>query len=120
MTVDLQAGYRWQAIDELINNLLAERKITHQNRDLIASAVRRREMATSTGIGHGTGIPHALTVFVSEVVYATGRSKNGINFDALDARPVHKVIFFLVPAGQFQKLVNVLAGMVRQAHRIEL
>jgi len=35
-------------------------------------------------------------------VGALGRSKKGINFDALDNQPVNLVMLFLVPQGQFQ------------------
>jgi mannitol/fructose-specific phosphotransferase system IIA component (Ntr-type) len=53
----------------------------------------------STGIGFGIGIPHASTDLISEVVGALGRSKKGINFDALDNQPVNLVMLFLVPQG---------------------
>jgi mannitol/fructose-specific phosphotransferase system IIA component (Ntr-type) len=71
----------------------------------------------STGIGFGVGIPHASTTLVSEVVAVVGRSRNGIQFDALDSKPVHLVFLFLMPAGQFQKHVHVLANVAKMLHR---
>ena len=73
----------------------------------------------STGIGIGIGIPHASTDSVSEVVYAIGRSKNGINFDALDTKPVFLVVLFLVPAGQFQKHLHTLANIAKLLHKAD-
>ena len=54
---DLQATTRWEAIDELVNNLVTTGKIQPQNREAIAAAVKKRETSMSTGIGFGIGIP---------------------------------------------------------------
>jgi len=71
----------------------------------------------STGIGFGVGIPHAATALVSEVVAVVGRSRQGIQFDALDGKPVHLVFLFLVPTDQFRKHVHVFANVAKLLHR---
>ena len=81
---DLKASTRWEAIDELINNLVSCSKIKPVDREAIVAVVRKRESSMSTGIGFGIGIPHASTDLIYEVVGAFGRSKKGLNFDALD------------------------------------
>jgi mannitol/fructose-specific phosphotransferase system IIA component (Ntr-type) len=81
---DLRATNRWEAIDELIANLIETGKVNPENRDAITAVVRKRETSMSTGIGFGIGMPHASTDLVAEVVGALGRSKNGCNFDALE------------------------------------
>jgi len=116
---DLQAGDRWQAIDELINNLVATGKIKPENHEAIASVVKKRESSMSTGIGFGIGIPHASTDLIYEVVGALGRSKKGVNFDALDNQPVNLVMLFLVPQGQFQKHLHTLANIAKLLHRAD-
>jgi fructose-specific phosphotransferase system IIA component len=116
---DLQAADRWQAIDELINNLVATGKIQPQHREAIAAVVKKRETSMSTGIGFGIGIPHASTDLIPEVVGALGRSKKGINFDALDNQPVNLVMLFLVPQGQFQKHLHTLANIAKILHKAE-
>ena len=116
---DLQAANRWQAIDELINNLVATGKIQPQHRESIAAVVKKRETSMSTGIGFGIGIPHASTDLIPEVVGALGRSKKGINFDALDNQPVNFVMLFLVPQGQFQKHLHTLANIAKILHKAE-
>jgi mannitol/fructose-specific phosphotransferase system IIA component (Ntr-type) len=70
----------------------------------------------STGIGFGIGIPHASTDLIHEVVGALGRSKKGIEFDALDNQPVNLVVLFLVPQGQFQKHLHTLASIAKLLH----
>jgi len=116
---DLQAADRWQAIDELINNLVTTGKIQPQHREAIAAVVKKRETSMSTGIGFGIGIPHASTDLIKEVVGALGRSRKGINFDALDNQPVNLVMLFLVPQGQFQKHLHTLANIAKLLHRAE-
>ena len=115
--VDLKAQDRWQAIEELMSHLVDTHKVQSQYRDSIAESIRKRESSMSTGIGFGVGIPHASTTLISEVVAVVGRSREGIQFDALDSKPVHLVFLFLVPAGQFQKHVHVLANAAKLLHR---
>jgi mannitol/fructose-specific phosphotransferase system IIA component (Ntr-type) len=116
---DLQARTRWEAIDELVNNLVTSGKIQPQNREAIAAAVKKRETSMSTGIGFGIGIPHASTDLIPEVVGALGRSRTGVNFDALDNQPVNLVMLFLVPQGQFQKHLHTLASFAKILHKAE-
>ena len=116
---DLQATTRWEAIDELIGNLVATGKIPPGDRDAVTAAVKKRETSMSTGIGFGIGIPHASTDLIFEVVGALGRSRGGVNFDALDNQPVKLVMLFLVPQGQFQKHLHTLANIAKLLHKAE-
>ena len=116
---DLQAADRWQAIDELINVLVATGKIKPEHHDAISAVVKKRESSMSTGIGFGIGIPHASTDLIYEVVGALGRSQKGVNFDALDNQPVNLVMLFLVPQGQFQKHLHTLANIAKLLHKAE-
>ncbi len=114
---ELKAANRWDAIDELIACLVDAGKVRPEHREAITAVVKKRETSMSTGIGFGIGIPHASTDLITEVVAAFGRSKAGVNFDALDNQPVHLVTLFLVPAGQFQKHLHTLAGIAKVLRR---
>lgn len=116
---DMTATNRWEAIDELIDTLVACGKISPEHRQAIAAVVKKRETSMSTGIGFGIGIPHASTDLISEVIGALGRSKKGVNFDALDNQPVNLVMLFLVPQGQFQKHLHTLANIAKLLHKKE-
>ena len=116
---ELQAADRWLAIDELINNLVVTGKIKAECREAVAAVVKKRETSMSTGIGFGIGIPHASTDLIQEVVGAFGRSRTGVNFEALDNQPVNLVMLFLVPQGQFQKHLHTLAGIAKLLHKKE-
>src|SRR5437899_7944705 len=116
---EMLAANRWEAIDELITNLVQTGKIKPDNRDQIAAVVKKRETSMSTGIGFGIGIPHASTDLIYEVVGAFGRSKKGVNFDALDNQPVKLVMLFLVPQGQVHRHLHPLANIAKLLHKTE-
>src|SRR5690349_3828935 len=115
--IDLHSENRWKAIDELVGHLVAANKIKPEHRDEIVTAVKKREMTMSTGIGFEIGIPHASSDLVADVVGIIGRSRKRVQFDSLDGKLVKLVILFLVPAGQFQKHVNTLANLAKLLHR---
>jgi len=113
---ELKATDRWESIDELLANLVANGKIRAEDKDVVAIAVKKRESSMSTGIGFGIGIPHASTELIQEVTGALGRSKQGIDFDALDNQPVNLVMLFLVPQGKFQTHLHTLANIAKLLH----
>jgi mannitol/fructose-specific phosphotransferase system IIA component (Ntr-type) len=113
---NLKADDRWGAIDELVDKLIASGALGKENREEIIEVIKKREKSMSTGIGFGIGIPHAATESIEEVVGALGRSKLGIDFEALDNQPVNLVVLFLVPQGQFQKHLNTLANIAKLLH----
>jgi mannitol/fructose-specific phosphotransferase system IIA component (Ntr-type) len=113
---DMAATNRWEAIDELIQQLVKSARIQPEHREAIVAVVKKRESSMSTGIGFGIGIPHASTDLIQEVVGALGRSKKGIEFEALDNQSVTLVVLFLVPQGQFQKHLHTLASIARLLH----
>jgi mannitol/fructose-specific phosphotransferase system IIA component (Ntr-type) len=117
--IDLHAENRWEAIDELINHLVANGKIKAEHREAIAASVKKRESAMSTGIGFGIGLPHAESDLICEVIGAVGRSRKEIEFHALDGQPVKTVVLFLVPQGQWQKHLHTLANIAKVVHRPE-
>jgi len=113
---EMKATDRWQAIDELLAVLVKTGRIKPEDLPAITDVVKKRETTMSTGIGFGIGIPHATTDLITDVVGAFGRSKTGINFDALDEQPVNLVVLFLVPQGQFQKHLHTLANIAKFLH----
>ena len=116
IVVDLKAENRWEAIDELVDHLMLNQKIKPEHRESIVASVKKRESSMSTGIGFGIGLPHASTDLVSDAIAAVGRSRKGVQFDALDNNPVKLVLLFLIPQGQFQKHLRKLAEIAKLLH----
>jgi mannitol/fructose-specific phosphotransferase system IIA component (Ntr-type) len=116
---EMRAADRWEAIDELVQQLVIAGRIAPEHRQDIASVVKKREQSMSTGIGFGVGIPHAVSDLVSEVVGVLGRSSQGMQFESLDNQPVKLVILFLVPQGQFQKHLHTLSNIAKNLHNAD-
>ncbi len=116
---EMRATDRWEAIDELVQQLVLAGRVPPEHRQDIASVVKKREQSMSTGIGFGVGIPHAVSDLVSEVVGVLGRSKQGMQFESLDNQPVNLVILFLVPQGQFQKHLHTLSNIAKNLHNAD-
>jgi PTS system nitrogen regulatory IIA component len=112
--------------------LLSERgRITNENE--LARTLMERETLGSTGIGGGVAIPHGKLKGITDMIVAFGRSSRGVEFQAIDGRPVH--LFFLVVAPQdmpgehlraLARISRLLKNQVfcenlrRAAHRQEL
>ena len=65
-------------------------------KDILLKTLIKREEMGSTGVGKGIAIPHARTLLVKEFRLVIGLSKQGIQFDSFDGKPVH--VFFLLIA----------------------
>ena len=75
-------------------------------------ALRRlleRERTMSTGLGGGVAVPHAKTDKVRHQVVALGRVLDGVDFKAIDGRPVHLVFLLLGPPDSTRQHVDLLA-----------
>jgi PTS system nitrogen regulatory IIA component len=76
----------------------------------------QREKLGSTGIGEGVAIPHGKVSDLQELVVAFGRSKKGIDFDAIDGKPVHLFFLLLAPessTGQHLKALARISKMLK-------
>ncbi len=89
--IDLKSEDKEGALSELVA-VLAERSDRVLNKDALLRAILEREQLLSTGIGIGVAIPHAMIPEVTNWVMAVGRSHKGIDFGALDEKPVRIIV----------------------------
>jgi len=120
--LELSSTTKLDAIKELIDMLDTAGYLT--DADAFLKSVLEREKVGSTGIGKGIAIPHSRTATVREVVVAIGRSSAGIEFEALDNRPVHLIFLIAAPiesGGLYLKALARLSRLLRyQEFRNEL
>lgn len=84
----------------------------------MVSVLLEREKLGSTGIGEGIAIPHGKIGGLDEMVIAFGRSREGIEFDAMDSKPVHLFFLLMAPdqsAGQHLKALAKISRMLKDA-----
>ncbi len=110
---DMGAGEHWPAIVELVEHLHLLGKIDSVLQHEILESLRIREELVSTGIGSGVAIPHAFSDHVDHVIAVLGRSKSGIDFEALDGGPVHFVFLFIVPSKDHHLHLRTLAAIAK-------
>lgn len=84
--------------------------------DQVLEAIMAREQLGSTGIGYGVAIPHSRLTDLAEPILALARHSSGIDFDAIDDKPVHIIVMLLVPddASAHLELLARLARLLRQ------
>ncbi|MBI3270436.1 MAG: DUF21 domain-containing protein [Planctomycetes bacterium] len=61
------------------------------------ASLSRREAMASTGLGEGVALPHARVDGLPRPMVAFGRSKEGIDYHAIDKRPVHLIFLMVTP-----------------------
>ncbi|MDP9348942.1 MAG: PTS sugar transporter subunit IIA [Gemmatimonadota bacterium] len=104
--------------DELLEELVAILRDTGEVEDpaRILHAVREREEVLSTGIGNGVAIPHGKASELGRLTMAAGVSRDRVDFDALDGKPV-RLFFLLVgpesASGQHVKALSRISRLVR-------
>ncbi len=83
-----------EVIEELVE-LAAKSKLVKDKALLLKDIVTRENLVT-TGVGYGVAFPHAKTKATRGIVIAFGRSDRGVDFNAMDRKPVN--LFFLIAA----------------------
>ncbi|MBM3290006.1 MAG: PTS sugar transporter subunit IIA [Candidatus Hydrogenedentes bacterium] len=99
-----------EALDQLIAAIHSLGVVA--NLDAFAQAVRERETVMSTGIGAGVAIPHVRLDAVAKPTVGIGISHDGIEFNTLDNKPVHIVVFFAMPTGSQKEYLGLLAQVM--------
>ena len=109
--LDLPAGGTEAVLRCMVERMHAAGVISNKE-DTLGRLVER-EKVLSTGIGGGIAIPHARTPGVTRTVVVLGRSLPGIEFDAVDGKPVEIVFLILGPPESSAEHVKVLGRIAR-------
>lgn len=110
---DLKSANKEEVIKEMVQSLVKSGRIEEATSKKVVKALMDREELGSTGIGAGVAVPHARHDSVTELIGAFGRSKKGINFDALDGEPVHVLFLLLSSKGASGAHLESLAYISR-------
>lgn len=111
--LDMEAVEHWPAIVELVGHLVATGQLPVEQKQEMLNAFKAREEQVSTGIGSGVAIPHAFSDELERVIAVFGRSRTGIDFEALDNAPVHFIVLFIVPRKDYHMHLRTLAAIAK-------
>jgi PTS system nitrogen regulatory IIA component len=107
----LSATTKGELLDELAG-VLAKSHAGVDHAELLR-VLQERERLGSTGIGYGIAIPHGKMRRVDNILLAFGRSIAGIDFNALDNRPVHLFFVLVAPEDAAGVHLKMLARISR-------
>lgn len=104
-------------IEEMIG--VIDDSVKLQNKPEILKAVLDREAVMSTGVGDEVAIPHGKSESLKEIVAALGVTKQPIEFNALDDKPVRLVWLLVGPHDKTGPHLKALSRISRLMHKKE-
>jgi mannitol/fructose-specific phosphotransferase system IIA component (Ntr-type) len=118
MVADLQATDKQAGLQELLGHAGRAGAFSAKSGKPLAKRLGEREAIGSTGLGNSVAVPHVKGAEIERTSLVLGRCKKGLDWQAIDGRPVH-VVFLLVspadaPEGHLQCL-RWIAGLARNA-----
>lgn len=105
--IDIKAKSKKDILKELVEVIAKAAQVTDKT-DFFDSIVKR-EKIMSTAIGIGLAVPHVKIDSVKDFVMAIGRSKEGVDFDSIDGKPVHLIIMIGANTEQRDTYLKLLA-----------
>jgi len=112
---NLEAADKEDALNQLIDALVASRLVPKPKGAAVRKEVIERERQASTGIGRGIGIPHARSGQVKQIVMAIGRVPGGVDFGAVDGERVRVILLLVSPAEHTDEHLAAMRAIVRMA-----
>ncbi|MCG0276438.1 MAG: PTS sugar transporter subunit IIA [Thermosediminibacteraceae bacterium] len=110
--MDLNADTKEDAIRQLAMMAAEAGKLTSM--DEYIESVLAREKTYTTGVGNGIAIPHGRSKAVKETFIVFGKSRKGVEWEALDGKPVHLIFLLGVPEEAESEHLKVLSQISRR------
>ena len=114
---DLKARNKLEAIQKMVAHLVETRRI--RDGRIVLEAIKTREKLGSTGIGKGVAVPHSRCTVTGDLTLLFARSVDGVDYDAIDEKPVHLFFMILAPHqdknSEYLPLLGKLVEITRDA-----
>lgn len=105
--LNLASRTKEDAIRELVQAVSLSHKI--RDKEELVKRVLEREEIEATGIGEGVAIPHARTDAVEGICVCLGISPKGIDYGAIDDKPVHILVLLAASESAHEAYLNTLS-----------
>src|SRR6476646_11218891 len=93
----ISLGLRAVTKDEVLTELVALLRLDEAASDTLLRMLQRRETLGSTGVGRGIAIPHCRSTVLNHLRLAFGHHQAGLEYQAIDGRPVHDFFLLVAP-----------------------
>ena len=104
--------------DAVLKELAGLLKLDEKSDAMLYKMLKRRETLGSTGIGQNIAIPHCRSLVVNRLRVAFGRKLEGIDFKAIDDKPVHYFFLIVAPplevSNQYLPVLGKLAQFAKE------
>jgi nitrogen PTS system EIIA component len=100
--------------DEILSEMVALLRMDERSSGTLLRILQRRENLGSTGIGRGIAIPHGRSLTVSRLRLAFGYCRRGVEFQAIDGRPVHSIFLIVAPPLEISNQYLPVLGKIAQ------
>ncbi|HKU63190.1 MAG TPA: PTS sugar transporter subunit IIA [Gemmatimonadales bacterium] len=115
IALDLRGADKDAVLAELVGLL----GVGDRNAETLLRVVQRRESLGSTGMGRGIAIPHCRSLVVSHLRLAYGQHQAGVDFQAIDGKPVHHFFLIVAPpleiSNQYLPVLGRIAQFAKEA-----
>ncbi|MCK4956201.1 MAG: PTS sugar transporter subunit IIA [Candidatus Cloacimonetes bacterium] len=108
--ITLNAKNKKEALNELINIISKNDKITDKKR--FEKEIFKREKLMSTGIGLEVAVPHVRHKSIKDFVIALGIQKDGIEYESIDSKPVKLIFMIGASDTQDKEYIKLLSRLV--------
>ena len=100
--------------DEALKELIALFGLDEKSEGILFKMLKRRENLGSTGIGRGIAIPHCRSLVVNRLRVAFGRKSSGLDFKAIDEKPVRSIFLIVAPPLEVSNQYLPVLGKIAQ------
>ena len=115
---DLKARNKMDAIGRMVGHLVDKGRI--RDGRIVLEALKTREKLGSTGIGKGVAIPHSRSTVTDSLTLLFARSVEGVEYNAVDEKPVHLFFMILAPhkekSSEYLPLLGKLVEITRDVN----
>ena len=100
--------------DDILAEMVALLRTDERSAGTLLRILQRRENLGSTGVGRGIAIPHGRSLVVSRLRLAFGHKPGGIEFQAIDGRPVYSLFLIVAPPLEISNQYLPVLGRIAQ------
>lgn len=110
INLDLRGGSK----DEILAEMVGLLRVDERSSGTLLRILQRRENLGSTGIGRGIAIPHGRSLMVSRLRLAYGHKREGVDYQAIDNRPVFSLFLIVAPPLEISNQYLPVLGKIAQ------
>jgi len=110
----ISLSLRGDSKDAILSEMVGLLGTDERSAGTLVRILQRRENLGSTGIGRGIAIPHGRSLVVSRLRLAFARKPEGIDFQAIDGRPVYSLFLIMAPPLEISNQYLPVLGKIAQ------